>query len=43
MNEDEERFSSRKAVVAMFLFAALILAGGLIFFTVVGQRACSGS
>jgi hypothetical protein len=43
MNEEEQRFSSRKAVVATFLLAALVLAGGVIFLFVLGQRACSGS
>ncbi|MEO8348874.1 MAG: hypothetical protein ABI610_08180 [Acidobacteriota bacterium] len=43
MDEDEQRLSSRKAVVATFLLAALALGGLLIFLFVLGQRSCSGS
>lgn len=43
MDEENQRLSSRKAVVATFLMAALVLGGVLIFFFVLGQRACSGS
>jgi hypothetical protein len=43
MDEEDQRFSSRKAVVATFLLAAVALGGLLIFVLVVSQRACSGT
>ncbi|HZI66226.1 MAG TPA: hypothetical protein VFF17_06645 [Thermoanaerobaculia bacterium] len=43
MDEENQRLSSRKAVVATFLMAALALGAMFLFFLVLGQRACSGS
>jgi hypothetical protein len=43
MDEEDERFSSRKAVVATFLLGAIALGGLVIFVLVLSQRACSGT
>ena len=43
MDEEHQRLSSRKAVVATLLLGAIVLAGVAIFVIVLSQRACSGS
>jgi len=42
-DEEDQRFSSRKAVVATLLLAGIAVGGVLIFLAVLGSRACSGS
>jgi hypothetical protein len=43
MDEEDQRFSSRKAVVATLLLGAIALCGLVIFVVVLSQRACSGT
>lgn len=43
MDEENQRLSSRKAVIATFLLGAIALAGVVIFLLVLSQRACSGT
>jgi hypothetical protein len=43
MDEEDQRLSSRKAVVATLLLAGLAAGGALVFLLVLGQRACSVS
>ena len=42
MNEEDQRLSSKKAVVAALLLGLIALAGLAIFVLVLSQRACSG-
>lgn len=41
MDEENQRFSSRKAVVAALLLAALAFGAALLFLLVLSQRACA--
>ena len=43
MDEENQRLSSRKAVVATLLLGLIVLAGLAIFVLVLSQRACSGN
>jgi len=42
MDEENQRLSSRKAVVATLLLGAIALCGMVVFVLVLLQRACSG-
>ncbi len=42
MDEENQRLSSRKAVVATLLLGAITLGGLVVFVLVLSQRACSG-
>ena len=42
MNEEDQRLSSKKAVIAALLLGLIALAGLGIFVLVLSQRACSG-
>jgi hypothetical protein len=43
IDEEDQRLSSRKAVVAALLLGLIALAGVAIFLLVLSQRACSPS